>query len=61
MSKTIKVVFWQTFGGVVEVPENKLKEFDMAVENNDTASYPEIMGTFDASHYEGEIVDVMTK
>jgi len=53
-----RIIFWQTIGGSVEVPNNKVKAFIKAVENNDTDSFPEIMETFDASHYEGQIVEV---
>ena len=53
-----KVIFWQTVGGSVEVPDDQVSAFEQAVGDNDVEAFPEIMETFSASWYEGEVVEV---
>ena len=60
MSEKVKIVFWQTTGGSVEVPRDQLKAFVEAVECNctDMGEWEEVMKTFDPSHYEGDVVSI---
>ena len=54
-----RITYWQTFGGTVEVPDDKVEAFKEAVENNtvDEEVCREVMLTFEATHYEGQVCE----